>query len=116
MAVHGCVASARLTIEFLPIMTIKNELNTNTTRPGTRETTGRTNFPNVAKTKANAFAVSLITVLEDLAGEGVDGQVAIAAALNARGVPTARNGKWAVTTVTNLIGRLAVLQATKGAA
>jgi hypothetical protein len=97
-------------------MTIKNETNTSTTRPGTHVTTGRTNFPNVAKTKANAFAASLIPVLQDLAVEGIVGHVAIAAALNARGVPTARNGTWAVTTVTNLIGRLAVLKATEGAA
>jgi hypothetical protein len=97
-------------------MTTQTETNTNTTRPGTHETTGRTDFPNVAKTKANAFAVSLIPVLQDLAGEGIVGHVAIAAALNARGVPTARNGKWAVTTVTNLIGRLAVLKTTEGTA
>lgn len=78
--------------------------------------TRRANTPNVAKTNANAFAVSLIPVLQALSGEGIVGPVAIATALNARGVPTARNGKWAVTTVTNLIGRLAVIKATEGAA
>lgn len=91
-------------------MTNQNETSTNTTFPGTHET-GRANFPNVAKTNANAFAVSLIPVLQELAVRGIVGPVEIAAALNARGVPTARNGKWAVTTVTNLIGRLAVVKA-----
>ncbi|MES2018749.1 MAG: hypothetical protein V4484_19840 [Pseudomonadota bacterium] len=68
-------------------------------------------LPNVAKTKANAFAVNMIPALQELAVAGIVGPVAIAAALNARGVPTVRNGKWAVTTVTNLIGRLAVVKA-----
>jgi hypothetical protein len=67
-------------------MTIQNETNSNTTRPRIHETTGRTDFRNVAKTKANAFAVSLIPVLQDLAVEGIVGHVAIAAALNSRGV------------------------------
>jgi hypothetical protein len=88
-------------------MTIKNN-NTNSERA---VTDGRVNRPSVAKAKANTFALNLIPVLETLNKEGNVSPGAIAIVLNKRGVPTARNGKWAATTVTNLISRLALIKA-----
>jgi hypothetical protein len=87
-------------------MTIQN-INTNSERT---VTDGRVNRPSVAKAKANTFALNLIPVLEALNKDGIVSPGAIAVTLNERGVPTARNGKWAVTTVTNLISRLALIK------
>lgn len=88
-------------------MTIQN-INTNRERT---VTDGRVNRPNVAKAKANNFAMDLMPLIQALAKDGIVSPGAIAVTLNERGVPTARNGKWAVTTVTNLISRLALINA-----
>jgi len=55
---------------------------------------------------ADDFAASLAPVVEDIRSAGNTTLRAIAAELNARGMRTRRNGKWHVSNVRNLIGRL----------
>ena len=54
---------------------------------------------------ADAFAVNVLPVVRQIEASGVKGSRAIAVALNARGVRTARGGDWHATTVRNLMGR-----------
>jgi DNA invertase Pin-like site-specific DNA recombinase len=54
---------------------------------------------------ADAFAASMRPIIEGLKKAGVSSHVAIAEALNLRGVPTARGGKWGATTVRNILIR-----------
>jgi DNA invertase Pin-like site-specific DNA recombinase len=54
---------------------------------------------------ADAFAANVLPVVRQIEASGVKGSRAIAAALNARGVRTARRGEWHATTVRNLLGR-----------
>jgi DNA invertase Pin-like site-specific DNA recombinase len=54
---------------------------------------------------ADAFAANVLPVLRQIEASGIRGSRAIAAALNARGVRTARGGDWHATTVRNLLGR-----------
>lgn len=92
------------------IMNTQNNIshsNSETTQP----VDGRVNRPNVAKANANTFALDLLPLLQALYKENIVSPSAISDHLNKLGVPTARGGKWAVTTVTNLISRLAVLNA-----
>ncbi|MCQ0972067.1 recombinase family protein [Paracoccus sp. TK19116] len=56
---------------------------------------------------ADAHAASLETVLADLEATGIRSLREIAAALNARGILTRRGGRWHVSTVRNLKGKLA---------
>jgi hypothetical protein len=65
--------------------------------------------------KADAYAIGLKPLLRELEEQGVTGHTAIAKAFIARNIPTARGGQWTVRAVTNLIGRLAVIKAAKGA-
>lgn len=62
------------------------------------------------KAKADKFASSMKTELDSLAKNGITGRCAVARALNESGVPTARGGNWTATTVTNVIGRIAVMK------
>lgn len=87
------------------------KIQNNSTKIEQAVTDGRVNRPSVAKAKANAFALNLIPVLEAMAKDGIVSPGAIAFTLNERGIPTARKGKWAITTVTNLISRLALIKA-----
>ena len=54
---------------------------------------------------ADAFAANVLPVVRQIEASGVKGHRAIAAALNARGVRTARGGDWHATTVRNLLAR-----------
>jgi DNA invertase Pin-like site-specific DNA recombinase len=56
--------------------------------------------------KANSHASNLAPVVESLASEGVTSLGGIAAALNERGMLTARGGHWHRTTVSNLLRRI----------
>ena len=52
-----------------------------------------------------AFAVNLLPLVRQIEASDLKGSRAIAAALNARGVRTARGGEWHATTVRNLMAR-----------
>ena len=55
---------------------------------------------------ADRHAADLAPVVDDIRGAGHTSLRAIAAELNARGMLTRRGGRWHVSTVTNLLGRL----------
>lgn len=54
---------------------------------------------------ADAFAANVLPIIRQVEAAGATGYRAIAAALNARGVRTARGGDWHATTVRNLMLR-----------
>ena len=54
---------------------------------------------------ADAFAANMRPIIEGLKKAGVSSHAAIAEALNLRGIPTARGGKWGATTVRNILTR-----------
>ena len=54
---------------------------------------------------ADTFAANVLPIVRQIEASGVKGSRAIAAALNARGVRTARGGGWHATTVRNLMAR-----------
>jgi DNA invertase Pin-like site-specific DNA recombinase len=56
--------------------------------------------------KAAAFAADLQPVLRELAATGVTSQAGIARELTARGIPTARGGRWTNVQVRDLLHRL----------
>jgi DNA invertase Pin-like site-specific DNA recombinase len=60
-----------------------------------------------AKASAAAFAANVMPIVDALRGSGVTTLAGIADALNARGLPTARHGRWHVSTVMNLLRRSA---------
>jgi hypothetical protein len=60
-----------------------------------------------AKATAEAFAANVMPIVDALRKSGVTTLAGIADALNARGVPTARGGRWHVSTVMNLLRRSA---------
>lgn len=59
------------------------------------------------RTAANRFAANVIPIVEELTRCGITGYRSLAAALNARGIKTARGGTWHPTTVRNLSVRAA---------
>lgn len=78
----------------------------------------RTNLPEarakaVASTKAtaDAFALNVLPVIEQVKAQGVTSYNGIAAALNVRGVRTARGGTWQANTVRKIILRAPQLKA-----
>ncbi len=54
---------------------------------------------------ADQFAANVLPVIEGIKAAGATSFDAIAKALNARGIRTARGGRWHSTTVLNLLGR-----------
>src|SRR5271170_3212478 len=72
----------------------------------------RTNLPEASakgadanRAAADAFAANVLPIIRQIEASGVRGFRAIAEALNARGVRTARGGTWHATTVRNLAMR-----------
>jgi DNA invertase Pin-like site-specific DNA recombinase len=57
------------------------------------------------KTGAVPFAANVLPIVRQIGASGVKGSRAIAVALNARGVRTARGGEWHYTTDRNLLAR-----------
>jgi DNA invertase Pin-like site-specific DNA recombinase len=57
------------------------------------------------RTAADAFAANVLPVVRDLKAAGLTATRAIAEALNARGIRTARGGQWHHSTVRNLLAR-----------
>jgi DNA invertase Pin-like site-specific DNA recombinase len=62
----------------------------------------------VASTKANAdlFAKNVTPIIKDIQGSGIASRRAIARALNARGVATARGGRWTAVQVGSILQRV----------
>ena len=60
---------------------------------------------NVASKKAAQHAANVLPVIHDIQTSGVSSYLGIAEALNARGVRTARTGRWHPATVRNLLMR-----------
>ncbi len=56
---------------------------------------------------ADAFAKTLKPVIKELASEGVTSVRGVAEALNRRGIPTPKGGRWHPTSVARLLARLA---------
>lgn len=59
----------------------------------------------VQVSEADRFAASMLPIIEVIRSTGVSTLAGIAEALNARGVRTARRGRWHVSSVRNLLGR-----------
>ena len=59
----------------------------------------------VQEVEADRFAANVMPVIEAIRATGVASLRGIAEALNARGVPTARNGRWQVSNLRNVIRR-----------
>ena len=60
----------------------------------------------VQTAEADAFAANVLPIIESLRASGVRDLRGLAAALNNRGVRTARGGRWHVSNVKNLVDRL----------
>lgn len=57
------------------------------------------------KVAADAFAANILPIVKQIQAAGATSLAAIAEALNARGVRTARGGAWYASTVRNIVGR-----------
>ncbi|MCF8032860.1 MAG: recombinase family protein [Desulfarculaceae bacterium] len=55
--------------------------------------------------RADAFAANVVPIIKEVQKAGVTTLAGIAESLNARGVPTARGGRWAAQTVKNVLER-----------
>jgi DNA invertase Pin-like site-specific DNA recombinase len=74
---------------------------------GNRTNLGEAQQRGAASTRAaaGAFASNTLPIIRQIEASGVSGLRAIAAALNARGIRTARGGGWHATTVRNMLAR-----------
>ena len=59
----------------------------------------------VLVSEADRFAANVLPVIRSIQATGVSRLAGIAEALNARGIPTARGGRWHVSTVRNVLRR-----------
>jgi DNA invertase Pin-like site-specific DNA recombinase len=57
------------------------------------------------RASADRFAANVLPIVENIRASGITSHAGIAAALNSRGVRTARGGRWHATTVRNLLAR-----------
>ncbi len=55
--------------------------------------------------RADAFAATILPIIEGIRADGVTSMNGIARKLNQRGVETARGGRWAAMTVKRIVGR-----------
>jgi len=62
----------------------------------------------VQTSEAEAFAANVLPIIEALRASGIRGLRGLAAALNGRGIRTARGRRWHVSSVKNLVDRLPV--------
>jgi DNA invertase Pin-like site-specific DNA recombinase len=74
---------------------------------GNRTNLAEAQAKSVAANKAGAdvFAANVLPIVRQIEASGITGARAIAAALNARGIRTARGGAWYDSTVRNLLAR-----------
>jgi hypothetical protein len=75
-----------------------------------RQINGRILGAWTTKTKADEFALTMKPVIKMLEIEGITGRTEVAQALNDRGYSSPGGKNWGVTTVTNLVGRIAVIK------
>ena len=73
----------------------------NRTNPGEALARGR----QALSAEADAFAANVLPIINTLRSSGITDLRGLAAALNARGVRTARGGRWHVSNVRNVMGR-----------
>lgn len=73
----------------------------NRTNPGEALARGR----QALSAEADAFAANVMPIIDTLRSSGITDLRGLAAALNARGVRTARGGRWHVSNVRNVIAR-----------
>jgi DNA invertase Pin-like site-specific DNA recombinase len=59
----------------------------------------------VLVSEADRFTANVLPVIRSIQATGVISLAGIAAALNARGIPTSRGGRWHVSTVRNVLRR-----------
>ena len=57
--------------------------------------------------EADRFAANVLPIVKAIQASGIESLAGIARALNARGLRSARGGKWHVSSVTNLLARSA---------
>ena len=57
------------------------------------------------KSEADRYAANVLPIIREIQRAGATSLRAIADALNARGVPTARGGRWQAQTVSNALAR-----------
>ena len=67
--------------------------------------TARANAIASTQAAADAFAVNVLPIIEQVRAAGAASLRAVATALNARGVRTARGGRWEAATVRNVLRR-----------
>jgi DNA invertase Pin-like site-specific DNA recombinase len=60
----------------------------------------------VTKRAADVFAANTLPIIQQIQASGVTSYQALAAALNSRGIRTARGGNWYASTVVNILKRL----------
>jgi hypothetical protein len=82
-------------------------IRVSTGKPGNPANLGEAQAKGAAANRATAdvFAVDVLPVVRQIQAAGVTTHRAIAAALNARGIRTARGGAWYDSTVRNLLRR-----------
>jgi hypothetical protein len=68
-------------------------------------------FLNTVRAKAEQFALSIAPIIAGILASGIRSDAGIAEALNARGIATARGGRWHAQTVKNVRVRAARLAA-----
>jgi hypothetical protein len=56
--------------------------------------------------KADSFASEIKPIIDEIKQAGIVTLAGIATALNARGIQTARGGRWHATTVRNIVQRI----------
>jgi Recombinase len=59
----------------------------------------------IIRADADRHAANVLPIIREIQRAGAKSLRAIAEALNARGVPTARGGRWQAMTVSNLLAR-----------
>ena len=59
----------------------------------------------VSASEADRFAANVLPLIQTIQAAGVTSLRGIATALDARGVPTARGGRWQVSNVRNVLSR-----------
>ncbi|MGH1570975.1 recombinase family protein [Methylobacterium sp. P31] len=76
-------------------------------KPKTRRPTGHAIATAVRQARADAFAARVLPIIASIKAGGVETDYGIAAALNQRGIPTPKGGKWQTVQVQRVLKRTA---------